>query len=110
MSAYKDAFAIDDSASDEQLALAKEILASGRGYVLFERQIALRAIGAYLLCEVIDQEPSAHRCSNEYEVLVENAQRALEASRLQKFLPALPLKWLVVEDSDAGIEELWHAP
>lgn len=110
MSAYKDALAIESGASEQRLALAAEILASGAGVVLLEDIVALRPSRYELLCEVIDTMPTAHRCANEYEVLVENARRALEASKLAALLPDLPRSWLVVEDYGTGTVELWHAP
>ena len=77
---------------------------------MLDELVALRATQTQLLCEVIDPTPSAHRCEVEFEVLVENAQRALAASTLRDLLPDLPLKWLVVEDSGTGIVGLSHAP
>jgi GNAT superfamily N-acetyltransferase len=44
----------------------------------------------------MDPTPAAHRCANEYDVLVENAQRALETSRLRDQLPNLPRRWSMV--------------
>jgi hypothetical protein len=109
MSAYKDALALEPGASDERVALAADVLADGAGVVLFEGFLALRPTGRELLCEVVDPMPSTHRCANEYEVLVENARRALEASKLRARLPDLPRKWLVVEDYGTGTIELWRA-
>lgn len=110
MSAYQDALLIDADSSDERLALAAEILASGRGVVLLDELVALRPAHTHLRCEVVDPMPSSRRCVHEYEVLVENAQRALDASRLRKLLPDLPRRWSVVEDCGTGTEELWPAP
>ena len=110
MSAYKDALALELSASDERVALAADMLVNGTGVVLLGGVLALRPNGPELLCEVIDPMPSAHRCANEYEVLVENAQLALDASKLGARLPDRPRKWLVVEDYGTGTMELWRAP
>lgn len=110
MSAYKDALVLGPSASDERVALAAEMLASGAGVVLLEGILALRSMGSELLCEVIDPTPSAHRCANEYEVLVENARLALEGSKLGTRLPNWSRQWLVVEDYGTGTMELWRAP
>jgi len=110
MTAYRDAFCIDANSPDERLELAAEILAAGSGVVMFDETVALRPTPACLLCEVVDPAPTSRRCENEYEVLVENAQRMLDSSRLRKRLPDIPRKWLVVEDHGTGTVELWHAP
>jgi len=110
MTAYRHAFFIDANSSDERLELAAEILATGAGVVMFDKTVALRPTPACLLCEVVDSAPTSRRCENEYEVLVENAQRMLDSSRLRKRLPDIPRKWLVVEDYGTGTVELWHAP
>jgi hypothetical protein len=110
MSAYKDALAIKAGDADQRYALAGEILANGEGVVVLEGLLAVRATDHELLCEVIDPAPSARRCANEYEVLVENARLALEASKLRDLLPRLPQRWLVVEDDNTGTSELWRAP
>lgn len=109
MSAYRDAFAIGADSSDQRLDRAAEILAAG-GIVLLDNTVALRPTETCLLCEVVETAPSARLCEHEFEVLVENAQRVLDASRLGKRLPDMPRKWLVVEDDGTGTVELWHAP
>ena len=110
MSAYRDALSIDAEASGQQLALAAQVLADRSGVVVLQGIVALRPMRTELLCEVVDPMPSSHRCAVEYEVLVENARRALEASKLQDLLPSLPRRWLVVEDCGSGATELWRAP
>jgi hypothetical protein len=110
MSAYKDAVAVDASSSDQRWALAADLLVSGTEVVVLEGLVALRTTPTHLYCEVIDPMPSARRCAAEYEVLVENARRALEASRLRGLRPDLPRRWLVVEDYGTGTMELWRAP
>lgn len=110
MSAYKEVLVIEPGASDARLSLARAWLAGGSGVVMLGDDLALRSTGDELICEVVDLTPSAHRCANEYEVMVENAQRALHASGLDHVLPRLPCKWLVVEDCGTGVAELWRAP
>jgi len=110
MSAYSYAVDVDAAASDQRLALAAEILSSKTGVVLFENILALRSTRTHLLCEVIDPTPSARRCATEYEVLVENARRAFEASRLRKRLLDRPCRWVVVEETGTGTVEVWHEP
>src|SRR5690242_14024802 len=73
------ALGLDARVAEERVARAADALASGAGVVLLWRLLALRPNGKELLCEVLDPTPSRHRCSYEYEVLIENAQRALEA-------------------------------
>jgi len=110
MSVYLDALSVDAHSSDERLELATEILASGTGVVVFAERIALRTTPTCLVCEVIDSEPASHRCVNEYEVMVENAQKTLESESIRKCLPAIPRSWRVVEDDGTGLVELWRAP
>jgi len=107
VSTYRNAVTIDAGSSDQRLALAADILAGHEGVVLLEGFIALRPSRTHLLCEVLDPSPEARRCANEYEVLVENAQRVLEASRLRDLLPGVPRKWRVMADHGTGTEELW---
>lgn len=109
-SGYEGALAVDEDSSEQRLALAGGLLASGAGIVLLDGVIALRPGPAGTRCEVIDPAPSAHRCEEEFRVLVENAARRLAASRLAARLPRRPLWWLVVEDRGSGIVELWAAP
>lgn len=110
MSAYDHALTIEPDDSDGRVALAAQILAAGEGIVMLGGALALRSTGYELACEVVDPSPAARRCKNEYEVLVENAQRALERSKLRGVLPPLPRKWSVVEDTGTGIVELWQLP
>jgi len=42
-------------------------------------------------------------------VLVENAQRALGASKLVSLLPKLRRTWVVVDESGSDEPELWRA-
>jgi len=101
---------VDANSPDECLELAAEMLVTGAGVVIFEETVALRPTPTCLFCEVIDPAPASRRCENEYEVLVENAQRLLDSSRLGKRLPDFPRKWLVVESYGTGAVELWHTP
>jgi hypothetical protein len=110
MSAYENAVTVDPDSSEDRVTLAADLLQSGRGEVLVDGMLALRPMRAEILCEVIDPDAGVHRCSEEYKVLVENAGRALAASRLGKRLPSKPLRWLVVEDHGTGTTELWCAP
>jgi len=108
MTSHRDVVAVDAEASAQQLALAAEILAARSGVIILAGMVALRPTRTELLCEVIDPMPSSHRCANEYEVLVENARRALEASKLQELLRDLPCRWSVVEECGSGARELWR--
>lgn len=110
MSTYEHALVIDPDCSDERLAQAVEMLATGTGVVLVGGSVALRLGPGCLMCEVLDPAPDTRRCENEYEVLVENAQRMLDASRLRQHLPPVPYRWRVVEDRGADTLELWRAP
>jgi hypothetical protein len=109
VSAYKDALIIDDRSSDRRLALAKALLKNCRAVILLDGALALRAEPGRIVCEVIDPQPSQHRCAEEFAVLVENARRALQRSKLSSCLPARPQQWVVVEDTAGEPVEIWAA-
>jgi hypothetical protein len=109
MSTDREALAVDADSPPELLARAAEILSRGTGVVRFESRVALRSTGTRLLCDVVDPAPSERRCENEYAVLLENAQRSLEASALVRHLPDLPQTWRVVDEREASTVELWRA-
>ena len=69
--------------------------------------IVLRPGVREIRCEVVDSTPAAHRCEEEYKVLVENAARALVRSKLGALLPDRPLRWAVVEQRGNGMVEVW---
>ncbi len=103
-----DAFVIDETATPERLAQAVDILDRCTGIVMLMPAIVLRPSGSEIRCEVIDPTPAAHRCEEEYKVLVENAARALERSKLGVLIPDRPLRWVVVEDRGGGVIEAWN--
>jgi hypothetical protein len=107
MSSYRDVLAIDDDSSDERIALAVEMLKRGPGVVEVGSMLTLRPATAGIRCEVIDPMPGAHRCAEEFKVLVENAARTLSASKLGRLLHGRPLTWAVVEERGSGTLELW---
>jgi hypothetical protein len=109
-SGYERALLLDDASSGQRLAMAAELLESCRGIVMLDGAIALRPGPAEIRCEVIDPDPSAHRCAEEFKVLVENAGRRLAGSELATRLPLRPMRWLVVEVGNSGIVDLWAAP
>ncbi len=82
-------------------------LANGTGVVMLDGQLILSANSSRLICEVLDPEPSAHRCVHEYEVLLENAQLELQSSRLNELLPDLPQTWRVVKAGESETTVLW---
>lgn len=89
---------------------AANALARGESVTLLDGALILRAARGELRCAVVDPEPGARRCENEYEVLVENAQRALAASKLATLLPNLRRTWFVVGEAGGATTELWRAP
>lgn len=91
-------FAINDKSSEEQLLAAATSIRSGEGRVVFGDLVVLSATPNEICCEVVDPTPGAHRCAMEFEVLKENAARALEGSRLAALLPARPWRWIVGAD------------
>jgi hypothetical protein len=110
MTAYRDAFHVDAGSPVGRLQRAAQVLAEGNGIVVLDGRLALRPTSRLLLCEVIDSASAVHRCDHEYEVMVENARRALEASPLFAMLPGMPRKWVVVADHGTGTVEQWRAP
>ena len=104
-----DAFVIDDTATPERLAQAAGLLDSCTGTVMLMPAIVLRPSVREIRCEVIDPTPAAHRCEEEYKVLVENAARALVRSKLEALLPDRPLRWAVVEQRASGMFEAWSS-
>jgi hypothetical protein len=110
MSAYAGALHIDDRSSVRQLELAKSLMETCSSVILLDGLLALRAEPGRLVCEVIDPQPSQHRCAEEFAVLVENARGALRLSNLSACLPARPQQWVVVEDGARGAVEVWAAP
>jgi hypothetical protein len=110
VSAYQDALVVDDGSSEQHLRLASEMLERCEGVVMLDGVVALRPTPDAILCEVIERTPSAHRCAEEFKVLIENAGRRLARSRLAGQLPRRPLRWSVVEDCGSGTVALWPAP
>ncbi len=104
---FHDAIAIDGAATPERVAQAVAALAQCTGTVLLEPGLHLRASDREIRCEVLDSTSAAHRCEEEYKVLVENAARALQRSQLAASLPDRPLRWAVVEERDGGVFEVW---
>lgn len=105
---YRNAMRIDAAPSAEQLERAAQRLAQGAGSVLLGDTLALCRERGLLSCEVIDPAPATRRCAVEYEVLVENAQRTLEASGIADRLPELPRRWKVVELRGDGVVTAWR--
>jgi hypothetical protein len=101
------AFVVDDNATPERLAQAAALLDRCTGIVLLMPAIVLRPGVREVRCEVVDHTPAAHRCEEEYKVLVENAARALVRSQLGAMLPDRPLRWAVVEQQASGLVEIW---
>ena len=104
-----EAFAIDGGATPGRVAHAAGLLAQGAGTVLLEPCLYLRPRAHEIRCEVIDTTSAAHRCEEEYKVLVENAARALQHSPLAALLPDRPLRWVVVELHGGEVVEVWRS-
>lgn len=88
------ALSIDDTSSASQLQEAAAIIERCEGSVLFAGLVTLSASPNEIRCEVIDPSPGAHRCAEEFEVLKENAARALEGSGFARLLPPRPWRWV----------------
>ena len=104
-----DRLVVDDSSSDQRLALAQELLESCRCAVVLDGVATLWPSRTHIECAVPVPAPFTPRCEEEYKVLVENAARALQSSNLAGRLPNRPLRWLVVDDYGTGSIELWRA-
>jgi hypothetical protein len=109
MSAYKHALLIDDAPETPSLLLAAKALEHCDNVVMLNGIVALRPTSNAILCEVIDPTQDAHRCAEEFKVLIENAERSLAKSKLASLLPNRSLKWLVVSDNGTEAVELWPA-
>lgn len=96
--------------SPQSLQRAAAVLQAGGTVFMQEIDLALSVHEGVLRCAVQDFEPLAHRCAVEYEVLVENRRRALEATAFTVYLPPLPRRWIVVDAQGAAPDTLWTAP
>ncbi len=101
---------VNDSSSEQRLTLAAELLDRCAGVVILEGVATLWPSPGEIECSVSEPPGTVARCEEEYKVLVENAARALQASRLGRRLPNRPLRWVVVDDDGKGTAELWRAP
>jgi len=98
---------IDAAATPRDLARAVALLERCEGTVMLGDALVLRPSPVVIRCEVLDPAPMAHRCAEEYKVLVENAARALEASALGNRLPRRSLEWVVVAVDNGDATEAW---
>lgn len=87
---------VDDGSSGPELARAGDALARCQASVLLGGVVRIRPEATRLVCVVRDPD-AAHRCAMEFEVLIENARRTLQASRLYAHLPARRLEWIIQE-------------
>lgn len=110
MPAHERTLVVDEASSESCLAEAAQVLERCEGVVVLDGVAALRATPRAIVCEVIDPMPGAHRCAEEFKVLLENAGRALAGSRLASRLPGRPLHWVIVERHGAGTPPIWPAP
>lgn len=99
---------IGPGASEQRLALAADFLERCEGVVVVEGIATLTPGPDVIECTIAEPIPGASRCEEEYRVLVENAARALRASKLGHHLPDRPLRWVIVDDDGTGIIELWR--
>jgi hypothetical protein len=98
---------VDEHSPDPELVSAAGVLDRAEGTVAFGQSLLLRAEEGGIVCEVIAPVPGAHRCEEEFKVMVENAQRELEASRFGRLVPRGPRRWQVVELRPDGALRLW---
>jgi hypothetical protein len=105
-----DSLVIDKSSPDSQLKQAEARLFNGSGNVVLSGIATLRPGTREIHCEVVAPDSVAARCEEEYKVLVENAARALRASRLGPQLPDRRLRWVVMDGTGDDAVELWREP
>lgn len=101
---------VDDSSPEQHLKLAAELLDRCDGVVVLEGVATLSPGPHEIECSVTVPAGAVARCEEEYKVLVENAARALQASKLGGRLPDRPLQWVVVDVNGAEAVEHWRAP
>ena len=101
-----DTFDLVATDPDERHVAAADRLAAGT-LVRLDGMLLLRQAGTCLLCDLVDPAPDARRCANEYEVMVENSQRAFERAPLLAHLPGLVARWRVIDGSEPEPEVLW---
>ncbi len=89
----------------ERTALAADMLARGEAAVALEAIVVLRFATDVIHCEIVDPDFSAHRCAEEYRVLMENAARALERSELRQYLTHRAMRW-VIRDERGEMKDL----
>ena len=100
---------INDSATEQRLALAAELLERSSGIVVLDGVVTLWPRPNEIECAVTLTMTAIARCEEEYKVLVENAAHALRASKLGPRMPRRPLRWVVVDHYGKGSAELWRA-
>lgn len=86
---------VDESSPEERLALAAELLNRCRGVVVLDGVVTLTPRRREIVCVVTRPAATVARCEEENKVLIENAARALQASRLAQRLPKRPLRWVI---------------
>lgn len=101
---------VDDSSTEQRLTLAAGLLERCNGVVVLDGVATLWPSPHGIECSVANTSQGIARCEEEFKVLVENAARALAASKLGGRLPNRPLHWVVVEEYGMGAVELWRAP
>ena len=105
-----DSLVIDESSPVAELARAGALLGSGRGFVVLAGIATLTADAREIRCTIAAPTLAMARCEEEYKVLVENAARALRASRLGPQLPDRRLRWVVMDGTGDDAVELWREP
>lgn len=108
MPTHPSTLTINVHSSEQQLSQAVKFLDDCDGAVFLQGIATLRPTPGEIVCEVADPVPGAHRCAEEFKVLVENAQRAFAKTKLADLLTHRPQRWLVV-DGHENIQ-LWPEP
>ena len=96
--------------SDAALAEALKALLHEDICLRLHESLQLRHAAGTLHCEVIDEASNAHRCAFEYDVMVENARHAFEASRIAQQLAGSTRRWRVLVREGTRLVTVWPVP
>ena len=101
---------IRDGVSELEVNRAAALINRCEGAVTLEGVATLICGAGEIRCEIVAPASAMARCEEEYKVLVENASRALRASRLGPQLPGRRLRWVVMDGTGDDAVELWREP
>lgn len=107
MDAFQNALHIESNEQGQRLDLARELLQTGKGWVVVGDKIALIPERDHICCEVITRHYSSASAGS-YEREAQEAKRLLSESTLASAVSARKLVWRVVEDYGMGRAVVWN--